>query len=70
FSQLIQSIDESHRTMDKIAAIQRYFTSVPAEDAAWAVFFFNWQEIPTGHKNPVIAPMGGRSFRSTNVADG
>lgn len=54
FSQLIQSIDESHRTMDKIAAIQRYFTSVPAEDAAWAVFFLTGRKFQRAIKTPLL----------------
>lgn len=39
FTQLYTELDESNRTNDKVAALERYFTAAPAEDAAWALYF-------------------------------
>ena len=39
FAALYAALDETNKTGDKVAAMQRYFAEVPAEDAAWAVYF-------------------------------
>ncbi|MCC7449190.1 MAG: ATP-dependent DNA ligase [Anaerolineae bacterium] len=39
FAELYTALDESNKTNDKIAALQRYFESAQPEDAAWAVYF-------------------------------
>lgn len=39
FTQLFRELDESCDAADKAAALQRYFRKVPAEDAAWALWF-------------------------------
>jgi DNA ligase-1 len=39
FAKLYRELDASTATRDKQAALQRYFMEVPAEDAAWAVYF-------------------------------
>ncbi|MDP1662157.1 MAG: ATP-dependent DNA ligase [Phycisphaerales bacterium] len=37
FAQLFEELDASSGTADKVAALVRYFSSAPAEDAAWAL---------------------------------
>jgi DNA ligase-1 len=39
FAALYAALDETNKTGDKVAAMQRYFAEAPPEDAAWAVFF-------------------------------
>lgn len=39
FAFLIAALDRSNSTLDKVAAMRRYFQSEPAEDCAWAVYF-------------------------------
>jgi len=39
FAALYRELDASTATRDKQAALQRYFSEAPAEDAAWAVYF-------------------------------
>jgi DNA ligase-1 len=39
FAALFAELDASTATLDKVAALRRYFTTAPAEDAAWAVYF-------------------------------
>lgn len=38
FAQLFTELDETTRTSEKVAAMQRYFASVAPADAAWAVY--------------------------------
>ena len=45
FSQLYEVLDATTRTNVKIEAMAAYFRAVPAEDAAWAVFFLTGQRI-------------------------
>lgn len=39
FTQLYMELDASNRKNAKLAALKRYFSEVPPEDGAWAVFF-------------------------------
>jgi DNA ligase-1 len=39
FTQLFLELDESNRTNDKVAALERYFRDAPAEDAVWGLYF-------------------------------
>lgn len=39
FTQLYTELDETNRTNEKVAALERYFAAAPAEDAAWALYF-------------------------------
>lgn len=39
FAQLFTELDATTSTSAKVQALQRYFDSAPAEDAAWAVYF-------------------------------
>lgn len=41
FTELYTGLDETTRTNDKVEALVRYFASVPARDAAWAVYFLS-----------------------------
>jgi len=45
FCQLYEALDATTRTNAKVAALARYFEAVPAEDAAWAVFFLTGQRL-------------------------
>jgi DNA ligase-1 len=39
FAQLFVALDRTSRTSEKLAALERYFRSVPPADAAWALWF-------------------------------
>lgn len=39
FARLYAELDASTATLDKLAALQRYFGAAPPHDAAWAVYF-------------------------------
>jgi DNA ligase-1 len=39
FTQLFIELDETNRTNEKVAALERYFREAPPEDAAWALYF-------------------------------
>ena len=41
FARLFTEIDETTRTSEKVDAMVRYFSDVPAADAAWAVYFLS-----------------------------
>jgi DNA ligase 1 len=45
FSELYEALDGTTRTSAKVEAIARYLREVPAEDAAWAVFFLSGQRL-------------------------
>ncbi len=39
FAELYTALDETNKTNEKVAALVRYFSSAPPEDAAWALYF-------------------------------
>ncbi|MGL4229846.1 MAG: ATP-dependent DNA ligase, partial [Casimicrobium sp.] len=39
FAQLFNELDRSTATLDKVAALKRYFAEAPPADAAWATYF-------------------------------
>ena len=41
FAQLFSQLDETTRTSEKVSAMERYFASADAADAAWAVYFLS-----------------------------
>ena len=45
FSELYEALDGTTRTNAKVEAMAGYFRAVPAEDAAWAVFFLTGQRL-------------------------
>src|SRR5688572_25638592 len=45
FCQLYATLDATTRTNAKVEAIAAYLGAVPAEDAAWAVFFLTGQRL-------------------------
>ena len=45
FTELYLELDETTRTSEKIAALERYFRSAPALDAAWAIFFLTGRKL-------------------------
>ena len=63
FTQLIQRIDESNRTTDKLAALREYFLNVPSGDGAWAVYFLCGKKLKrsvrTGELRQRISEMSG-----------
>lgn len=48
FAQLFRELDESNRTLDKVDALKRYFSSAPAEDAAWVLWFLYGNRLQLG----------------------
>jgi ATP-dependent DNA ligase len=53
FAQLFDAIDRTTSTKAKVAAMRAYFTSAPAADAAWAIFFL------TGRRLKRLVPSAG-----------
>src|SRR5215208_2638885 len=45
FSSLFDAIDRTTSTKAKVAAMRAYFSSAPAADAAWAVFFLTGRRL-------------------------
>jgi len=41
FAQLYAALDETTKTNDKVAAMVHYFSTMPAADAAWALYFLS-----------------------------
>ena len=39
FARLFAAIDETNKTTEKVAAMERYFRTAPSQDAAWAMSF-------------------------------
>ena len=45
FAALFAALDQTTSTNDKVAAMVRYFSSAPADDAAWAIFFLTGRRL-------------------------
>ncbi len=45
FTELFTELDETNRTNEKVAALERYFREAPAADAAWAFHFLAGRKI-------------------------
>ncbi len=45
FAQLFAELDQTTSTNEKIAALVRYFSSVPADDASWAIYFLSGRKV-------------------------
>ncbi len=45
FTRLYLDLDQTNRTAEKIAAIERYFREAPPEDAAWGLYFLTGQKV-------------------------
>lgn len=45
FTELFMELDASNRTTAKLAALKRYFSETPPEDAAWATYFLMGQRL-------------------------
>jgi DNA ligase-1 len=56
FSKLYEALDATTRTNAKVEAMAAYLRAVPAEDAAWAVFFLTGQRL--------TRPISGRTLRA------
>jgi DNA ligase 1 len=61
FANLYIALDETTKTDEKVEALTRYFSSVPAEDAAWAVYFLS------GRKPTQLVP--ARKLREWTAAE-
>src|SRR5574341_1036442 len=63
FTGLYIEIDETTRTAEKVAALERYFREAPASDATWALFFLTGRKlkrlIPTSLLRDWVAEEGG-----------
>ena len=46
FTQLFNTLDETNRTNEKVAALEHYFRSAAPADAAWALYFLCGRKIP------------------------
>ena len=46
FAQLFRELDQTTRTNEKVAALERYFSDAPAADAAWALNFLSGRTLP------------------------
>ena len=45
FADLYLELDETTKTVEKVAALKEYFRTAPAADAAWAVYFLSGRRI-------------------------
>ncbi|MGH6914621.1 MAG: ATP-dependent DNA ligase, partial [Geminicoccales bacterium] len=54
FCRLYEALDGTTRTNAKVEAMVRYFDAVPAEDAAWAVFFLTGQRLKRLISGPTL----------------
>ncbi len=45
FTELYRALDETNATSAKVRAMTEYFAAVPAEDAAWAVYFLTGRRL-------------------------
>ena len=48
FTQLFRDLDERSRQGDKLALLEAYFGEVPAQDAAWCLWFLWGHRLNTG----------------------
>ena len=62
FADLYARLDETNKTAEKVAALTRYFSTAPAEDAAWAVFFL------VGRKPRQVVPSARLSAWASEAA--
>ncbi|MBX3588519.1 MAG: ATP-dependent DNA ligase [Ramlibacter sp.] len=63
FAQLFAELDATTSTNAKVQALQRYFAQVPAQDAAWAVYFLAGgkprQVVPTAQLRALAQQLAG-----------
>lgn len=45
FCALIRALDQTNRTLDKVAALREYFAGAPPHDAAWALWVLSGQRV-------------------------
>jgi DNA ligase-1 len=45
FTRLYLEIEQTTRTAEKVAALEKYFAAAPAPDAAWALFFLSGRKL-------------------------
>ncbi len=54
FTRLYFELDETNRTAEKVAALERYFASAPPRDAAWALFFLTGRKVKRAVSTPLL----------------
>lgn len=54
FARLYADLDESNRTTEKIAALERYFREAPPIDAAWGLYFLSGRKLKRSIKSSVL----------------
>jgi DNA ligase-1 len=54
FAQLYNELDATTRTNEKVAALQRYFSAAPPEDAAWGLHFLLGRKTPRLASSPLL----------------
>ena len=47
FAELFETLDNTNSTLDKVEALRRYFATVPAGDASWAVYLLAGEKLPS-----------------------
>ena len=66
FSQLYEALDATTKTNAKVEALAAYFRAVPAEDAAWAVFFLTGQRLTRLVSGRTLREWARYEFRMNN----
>ncbi len=54
FARLYVELDRTTRTAEKVAALERYFASAPAPDAAWALYFLTGRKLKRSVATPLM----------------
>lgn len=54
FANLFRALEQTTATNEKVAALQAYFSSAPAEDAAWALHFLLGRGTPRAASTPLL----------------
>src|SRR6185436_11210281 len=63
FTQLFTELDETNRTNEKVAALERYFRDANPRDAAWALFFLCGRTVPRGISSVTLRILSAEEAR-------
>ncbi len=63
FTQLFTELDETNRTNEKVAALERYFREANPRDAAWALFFLCGRAVPRGISSGTLRILSAEEAR-------
>src|SRR5687768_14952090 len=59
FTQLYTELEQTNRTADKLAILERYFRAAPPADAAWALYFLAEKRLPRAVTTPRLRDWAG-----------